>query len=1162
MGDNGRRDMFVECEQCHARLWFKVVTILSFLDDAHLIVDLLHGRLNAFSCPACTWPVRLRPEMVIFHPGGAEIFFFCEPDDELRELWRESLQTEGFVLHDTDDYTELCQAINQRASEFLAMAIEAFEAGELGLLRYPLAMLLLRELSESEPDGGYLISPPVSPEPDQARFAGLLEVAVDDAIDKMFADSFDDGGPQTVLDTITQQIPAECLTVSVLHGLTARCVNLDPEVRDDAAALDRACGFEYLNAAAHSAAGVANPRGLHWAKLHLTAFRVSWLSLATVPDALLLDTAVLRRTIRFTDAWTVAIDEIERSDPRPDYLDDWFALLGMFEQYVNELRLLPAQMGIIGLLHHDDTEAANDVVATFARTQASAGGRGTLSVAEFVDTTCASLVYAGRPGVAKLLVDEILQRLLEQGDLLEAGQTLRVAVEVFNGSHAFGISDELMYGHLDRILASGVLPCRLRYSLLNEMANVYRYTFRHYDALAKYDEVADVMAECDDVDEHDLRALERNRAIVLRGIGRFDEALRRLEQLMDGVLPESLEAVGLRTSLAITLLELGLPKLAVAQLRAALSVAPTFGQSQQRVTLLIALAVARVDTEIDPDLGELDEALAIAGTVEHLRRAVARSVLMLASRANICANTTLAAEAIATEAIEATAADSDVLFASDLTPLARWYWVQGRTADAIALMNKLDGLPAERWPWETQWLLAQMAEPADVEGRARLALRALNPLGRKVPADTEPSYAAFWLAGKESFQDFLKFAVQQAVSADRMPAGAAVEVCEFVNGREVRPRRMTAATASAQEELARVVPHERLAVAVACLETEDAIDLILVHSSAREGPVIRLPMPVAELRSIQATFDECLQGALLASQRRAADAVLSELLAHVGDLLDAHLEDGVHVCLLPSASLLGLPLHAATVGNRLLMERHTISYGPNLAMVCATLAGGPVCPPDSVAAGLVVVPKEGDFSDLVSYTDAAADVVHDMLTRSSPATADLRGTCADKSSCLDLFAELDHLVLLLHGAEASASSGRGFCVSDGVDLPRAPLAADRDTQLRRFLIDAGDLAMLPKTPATVVSLACSSGLTVPGAGGSRIGLERALLPNGTRTLIAPMWDVDQRRSVDLIVDFHRRWVEDPAAGPAEHLRQAQLAARERADSLYYWAPFVLKGNWI
>jgi CHAT domain-containing protein len=71
-------------------------------------------------------------------------------------------------------------------------------------------------------------------------------------------------------------------------------------------------------------------------------------------------------------------------------------------------------------------------------------------------------------------------------------------------------------------------------------------------------------------------------------------------------------------------------------------------------------------------------------------------------------------------------------------------------------------------------------------------------------------------------------------------------------------------------------------------------------------------------------------------------------------------------------------------------------------------------------------------------------------------------------------------------------------------------------------------------------------------------------------VMATLWDVNDASTSRIMSDFYARWVKNPADGKAEALRQAQLAmlhgpaasgSTANYPHPYYWAPFVLSGNY-
>jgi len=104
----------------------------------------------------------------------------------------------------------------------------------------------------------------------------------------------------------------------------------------------------------------------------------------------------------------------------------------------------------------------------------------------------------------------------------------------------------------------------------------------------------------------------------------------------------------------------------------------------------------------------------------------------------------------------------------------------------------------------------------------------------------------------------------------------------------------------------------------------------------------------------------------------------------------------------------------------------------------------------------------------------------------------------------------------------------------------------------------GDLAALNLRAALVVLSACrtAGGLVVRGEGVQ--GLTAPLLEGGARTVVATLWQIDDRATTRLMDSFYRAL----AAGHpvADALRTAKLDAKRRGVSVAAWAAFVATGD--
>jgi len=158
----------------------------------------------------------------------------------------------------------------------------------------------------------------------------------------------------------------------------------------------------------------------------------------------------------------------------------------------------------------------------------------------------------------------------------------------------------------------------------------------------------------------------------------------------------------------------------------------------------------------------------------------------------------------------------------------------------------------------------------------------------------------------------------------------------------------------------------------------------------------------------------------------------------------------------------------------------------------------------------------------------------------------------------------DHSYLLLAGKD-QASSGYHLSVAD--------LKNDRDLNL------AG------KELVTLSACQTGSGTaenafhqsSLPAGDGFEVeGVSDAILEKRAKSVISSLWSVGDQSTSILMVDFYRQWIGAKGSmTKIEALRQAQLDLLQgRAtpglsappgppgfSHPYYWAPFVLMGNW-
>jgi CHAT domain-containing protein len=103
-----------------------------------------------------------------------------------------------------------------------------------------------------------------------------------------------------------------------------------------------------------------------------------------------------------------------------------------------------------------------------------------------------------------------------------------------------------------------------------------------------------------------------------------------------------------------------------------------------------------------------------------------------------------------------------------------------------------------------------------------------------------------------------------------------------------------------------------------------------------------------------------------------------------------------------------------------------------------------------------------------------------------------------------------------------------------------------------------------KLPVEMVTLsACQTGLGKEVKGEGLIGLTRGFMYAGTRRVLASLWQVEDQATAELMKRMYEKMLRS-GERPAAALRAAQLEmmrSREQWRAPYYWAGFVMQGEW-
>jgi tetratricopeptide (TPR) repeat protein len=267
----------------------------------------------------------------------------------------------------------------------------------------------------------------------------------------------------------------------------------------------------------------------------------------------------------------------------------------------------------------------------------------------------------------------------------------------------------------------------------------------------------------------------------------------------------------------------------------------------------------------------------------------------------------------------------------------------------------------------------------------------------------------------------------------------------------------------------------------------------------------------------------------------------------------------------PHGPLHLLPIHALRdTDGRYVIERFGVSYVPSLSTLLYAVRSKDderPQPPSVYAAG---VASASDRHPEFFEEDRA--IFEGMAVR---LVTGVGVTGASKTQIEDQIGQHDVAHLTCHGHFDDVDPMRsGLLVSDGAQRPPRNLAAIPLGRRAGFLLSAQEL-LEGEVPAELVTLrACSTGLqSERNAGDEFEGLTRSLLYSGARSVIASLWNVDQRSSLALLRRFYSYWI-----GSGVRDEKWRALARAQRDFLieadetylrhpYHWAPLTLIGDW-
>lgn len=242
-------------------------------------------------------------------------------------------------------------------------------------------------------------------------------------------------------------------------------------------------------------------------------------------------------------------------------------------------------------------------------------------------------------------------------------------------------------------------------------------------------------------------------------------------------------------------------------------------------------------------------------------------------------------------------------------------------------------------------------------------------------------------------------------------------------------------------------------------------------------------------------------------------------------------------------ALRNIPMAALNDGQKFLVESYSIAITPGLQLRAPRLLTEEGL---RALVGGLTLPREG-FSPL-AFVSKEVEIIQSELPQSQVLLDEQFRSAALEQAIADVPYSIIHLAT--HGKFGGRFEDTFILTEDG------QLNANQISDLLRTadLTQRGSLELL-------VLSACQ---TAEGDDRAALGLAGIAVRSGARSTVATLWPVNDAATAEFMQRFYEELTQDTQKNRAEALRQAQLAILNDPNyrSPYFWAPYILVGNWL
>jgi len=245
------------------------------------------------------------------------------------------------------------------------------------------------------------------------------------------------------------------------------------------------------------------------------------------------------------------------------------------------------------------------------------------------------------------------------------------------------------------------------------------------------------------------------------------------------------------------------------------------------------------------------------------------------------------------------------------------------------------------------------------------------------------------------------------------------------------------------------------------------------------------------------------------------------------------------ICIVPHSILHYLPFQALYDGNNYLIQQHQVFYAPSVTVLKFCLQKRSQSKQSLLAIG---PPPFDDESLQLKFAESESYLVSTNFEQNLLLLRDQ----ANESNFRKYAGEYDFVHIATHGYFSKDAPMRSYLL----------LLGDQDNDGKLFAYEFFGI----KLNAYLVTLsACQTAVSRVSRGDEMLGLVRGLVYAGTPSIVASLWNVDDASTAELMNEFYSNLT---SMDKAQALQYAQIKIMKEKKSPFFWAPFVLIGDYF